>query len=377
MSAPDNQIESALRDPRRNVEINLGKACNHNCVFCLDGVPSKEDKSFMPFEQLCSELRRWREEGHLSVGFLGGEPTTHPQIVQAVAYARELGFTRIAVATNAMMFRREKFVDRMVDAGLTRTTISMHGHTQELEERLTGVPGGYAKKLQAIANLQARQRQGALRDGISVNIVLNGWNYRALPKMMRFFYEEVGLIDLRVNFVRPEGYAEANSSLTPTYTEVIPVLMKAVLLNQHHFKQTFTFGGIPMCVLPLELLNSERLLAHYMGDIYRDLSTDCSIRADGPFVDGVSRVEDGRARFNWQDRKRFDLKHHIQTCGSCDLAETCEGVWRGYLDIYGPDEFAAVRPERGKLRRSQPYAAVAPKPSPHSVGVVVPRSGQR
>ena len=372
-----NQVESLLRDPRRNVEINLGKACNHNCVFCLDGVPSKEDKRFMPFDELCEELRRWRSEGHLSVGFLGGEPTTHPRIVDAVAHARELGFTRIAVATNALMFRRERFVDRMLDAGLTRVTISMHGHTQELEERLTEVPGGYAKKLQAIAHLLDRQRRGALRDGISVNIVLNGWNYRALPQMMRFFYEEVGLVDLRVNFVRPEGYAEGNSSLTPTYTEVIPVLMKAVVLNERHFKKTFTFGGVPMCVLPGELLNSRHLLARTMGDIYRDLSTDCSIRSDGRHRDGVSKVEGGRARFNWQDRKRFDLKHHIEACTSCELAETCEGVWRGYLDIYGPEEFAPVHWERGRLRRARPQPAAAPEPHPDSVGIVVPRSRGR
>jgi MoaA/NifB/PqqE/SkfB family radical SAM enzyme len=374
MTAAANQVESALRDPRRNVEINIGKACNHKCVFCLDGVPSKEDKRFMPFDQMCSELSRWREQGHLSVGFLGGEPTVYPKIAEAIAYARDLGYTRIAVATNAMMFRREQFVDKLLDAGLTRVTISMHGHTQAIEERLTEVPGGYAKKLQAISHLRARQRKGALRDGISVNIVLNGWNYRFLPKMMRFFYDEVGLDDLRVNFVRPEGYAERNSSLTPTYTEVIPILMKAVLLNEHHFKKTFTFGGVPMCMLPPELLNGSRLLPRYMGDVYRDLSTDCSIRSEGDFNDGVSKIEGGRARFNWQDRKRFDLKHHMETCRGCELAETCEGVWRGYLDIYGSSEFAAVHWERGKMRRSQPFSTTPPKPQPHTVGVVLPRS---
>ena len=44
------QPENPMRDPRLNVEINVGKACNNRCVFCLDGMPKKEDRSYMDFE---------------------------------------------------------------------------------------------------------------------------------------------------------------------------------------------------------------------------------------------------------------------------------------------------------------------------------------
>lgn len=348
-----NQVESDLRDGRRNVEINVGKACNNKCVFCLDGMPKKEDQRFMPWPAMKAELERWASEGHRSVGFLGGEPTMYPKIADAIAHARSLGFTRIALATNAMMFRRMAFVDRLLEAGLTRVTISMHGHTAALEDRLTDVPGAFDKKCQALANLRRRRDEGHLADGLSVNIVLNGWNLKALPKMMKFFFVEQDLHDLRVNFVRPEGYAEGNADLTPTLTETIPVLEKAILLNEVHFKRVFTFGGIPLCALPDELLNSKRLLRRYCGDVFRDLSTDCSIRSDGG-DDGVSRVEGGRARFNWQDRKRFDLKHHLGPCRGCVLGDVCEGVWRGYAEIYGTSELSRVSAEGGRLRREEP-----------------------
>ncbi len=42
-----NQVSSAYRDLRRNVEINVGKVCNNKCVFCLDGMPTKEDLAFI------------------------------------------------------------------------------------------------------------------------------------------------------------------------------------------------------------------------------------------------------------------------------------------------------------------------------------------
>ena len=108
----------------------------------------------MPFEQMRAELKRWHNDGHRSVGFLGGEPTTYPKIVDSVAYAKELGFTRIAIATNATKLRLHHFTDRILDAGLTRITISMHGHTAELEDKLTRVPGNFEKKVAAIQYLQ-------------------------------------------------------------------------------------------------------------------------------------------------------------------------------------------------------------------------------
>jgi len=339
-----NQLYNPLRDVRRNVEINIGKACNNRCVFCLDGLPKKEDRSYMPFDQMKAEIRQWHAAGHRSLGFLGGEPTTYPKIVQSVAYGREIGFTRIAIATNATKLRLKHFTDRILDAGLTRITISMHGHTASLEDRLTRVPGNFEKKCAAIRYLNEKRAAGHLPDGLSINIVLNGWNYRYLPKMMRFFYQEMSLDDIRINFVRPEGYAEGSRSLTPRYDKVVPVLEKAILLNEYHFKKTFTFGGFPLCVLPTALRRSERLLKKYMGE-YRDLSTDCSIRSDkhgDGEVDGVTRIDGGRARFNWQDRKRHDLKGHPKACDTCSRADLCEGVWQNYLDIWGDDGFKAI-----------------------------------
>ncbi|HMR06249.1 MAG TPA: radical SAM protein [Polyangiaceae bacterium] len=366
------QQASELRDSRRNVEINVGKSCNNKCVFCLDGMPSNEDKKFIDFEAMKAELTRFRAEGFESVGFLGGEPTTYSKIGESIALARELGYSRIALATNAMMFRRLAFVDELLGAGLTRVTISMHGHTAALEDKLTAVPGGFEKKCEAIRNLQRRQKEGALTDGLSVNIVLNGWNYRALPKMLRFFFETMGLADLRVNFIRPEGYAVGSADLTPTLTDVVPVLMKAVLLNEYHFKKELSFGGVPLCVFPREFLANKSVLERYLGDVYRDLSTSCSIRTEG--VDtGVARTEDGRSRFNWQDRKRYDLKEKPERCGRCRLDQACEGLWMGYVDIYGSAELSPLLWDAGKLGRETPLPAQPPAPKSSAQPEKLPR----
>ena len=359
--APANQPFNPERDQRRNVEINIGKACNNRCVFCIDGLPKKEDRSYMPFPAMKAELQRYYLDGHRSVGFLGGEPTTYPKICDSVAYARDLGYTRIAIATNATKLRLTHFTDRIIDAGLTRVTISMHGHTADLEDRLTRVPGNFLKKVAAINYLQEKRKLGFLPDGLSVNIVLNGWNYKHLPKMMQFFYQTMGLDDLRVNFIRPEGYAEGDADLTPRHKDVMPVLLKAIILNEQYFKKVFTFGGIPFCAMPPALRNNEDILRRYMGE-YRDLSTSCSIRSEGGDMippgqrpDANSWVKghksktvlfdqaNSRARFNWQDRKKHDLKGQLEACRSCDFEPICEGVWKGYLEIYGTEDIHPIR----------------------------------
>jgi MoaA/NifB/PqqE/SkfB family radical SAM enzyme len=383
MNAADRAIPfSPDRDRRQNVEINIGKACNNRCVFCIDGLPKREDRSYLDYEFMKSELEKWYLQGHRSLGFLGGEPTTYPKIVQSVAYARALGFTRVSLATNATKLRLKHFTDKLLEAGLTRITVSMHGHTAELEDRLTRVPGNFEKKCVALRYLLVKRQEGYLRDGVSVNIVLNGWNYKYLSKMMKFFFHEIGVDDLRVNFIRPEGYAEGSAELTPRYTDVRPYVARAIVLNESYFKKVLTFGGFPMCMFPHQLLRDREMLQNYTGEL-RDLATDCSTRKHGQPVRAYDlpaplattellrypalleqykidsyelpistylgqEHEDildplvNRSRFNWQERKRYELKGHPKACDRCDLESVCEGVWLGYLDIWGESEFRPV-----------------------------------
>ena len=335
-----NSAPNQLRDARRNVEINVGKACNNKCVFCLDGLPKREDRSYMPLDEMKREIKYWYDRGRRSLGFLGGEPTTYPGLPRAIAYARELGYTRIAIATNATRLRLPHYADRLLDAGLTRVTVSMHGHTSDLEDRLTRVPGNFKKKVVALRYLVKCRDEGRLVDNVSVNIVVNGWNHMHLPRMLKFFYR-LGLNDVRANFIRAEGYADEDHSLTPRFTDAVPHMMKAILLNELHYRRSFTISGVPLCTLPWELLGNARLCRKVLGE-FRDLDTDCSVRSEAEVPYGIEELGDGRARFNWQDRKRSDLKNHPDRCRSCRYAHVCEGVWKRYQDIHGLSEISPI-----------------------------------
>ena len=58
-------------------------------------------------------------EGCSSAGFLGGEPTVYPHIVESIAYAKSLGYDRIALCTNATRMSDPAFCAALVEAGLT------------------------------------------------------------------------------------------------------------------------------------------------------------------------------------------------------------------------------------------------------------------
>lgn len=333
-----HELNNPLRDGRSNVEINVGLRCNNRCVFCLNAEASKSAATFLPLEEMKAEIRRWADRGHRSIGFLGGEPTLYPHLLEAVSFARDCGFSRVAISTNGTRLHDTDFADRLIDAGLTRLTISMHGHAAPLEDRLTRVPGNFDKKRAAISHLLRRRAGGALKDGVSVNLVLNTLNYPHLLKIQKFFFETLEVHDLRVNFIRAEGVAAGNRELTPRFAQVVPVVMKALVLNETYYRRTFTLAGLPLCVLPRAMLRTPALLQSYVGE-YRDLTTDCSIdEEDSP---GVVASE-GRARFNWQERKRSQLKSPVPACGECQVRDQCEGVWVGYLEIYGHDGFEPV-----------------------------------
>jgi MoaA/NifB/PqqE/SkfB family radical SAM enzyme len=295
----------------------------------------------MAFVDLVAEIRSWADKGHRSVGFLGGEPTIHPRLVDAVAFARGQGFTRIAIATNGRRLADSGFTDALLDAGLTRVTVSMHAHTAALEDRLTGVKGAFAQKVDALRHLLGRQSEGRLPDGVAINMVLNAWNCEHLLRIQRFFCRELGISDLRINFIRAEGNAEGSRELTPRFGTAVRQLMKAVVLNEAHYEATLTFGGFPLCVLPRSFRRDPDLVRRYVGEL-RDMDTDCSIRSEGTQSPGHLSMADGRARFNWQQRKRFDLKSPVKACQECHLTALCEGVWNAYLDLYGDPEFKAV-----------------------------------
>jgi MoaA/NifB/PqqE/SkfB family radical SAM enzyme len=314
----------------KNVDINLGKACNNRCLFCSNGDPTPEERRWCKLWDVREEIVRRRADGAESIGFLGGEPTLYPHIEQIVRFAREQGYRLVSLCSNASRMADKERLVRLLDAGVTRVAVSIHSHQARIEDGITGRKGSFYEKVLALANLVAERRRGRLPDGLSLNTVLHRKIVDHLEDFARCM-QGIGIEDIRFNFIRPSHKAERSKAWVPSFEHTTPAVMRLVALNEAHLGLSLNFADFPLCKLPFQVLSNRTLLRRYVGENW-DMTTDVTETAgDTP---------QGYNRFNWKIRRK-EFKAYPPGCERCVLLTQCEGVWRKYLDIHGSGEFAA------------------------------------
>jgi Radical SAM superfamily len=313
----------------KNLELNLGKGCNNRCVFCATGERSRGDRGWMASDEAESALDRGRREGAEAVGFVGGEPTLYRDLPRLVRRARDLGYARISLCTNGRLLARVPVLESLLDAGLTRVAVSIHSHRAALEDRITGRPGAFDEKVAAMALLTAARDAGRLPDGLSVNTVLHAQNLTTLPQLAAFWGGH-GLADIRFNFIRPEVSPDQARRWVPTFARTTPRVLELVLANETTLGMRLTLADFPLCRLPWEVLANPRLRRGYLGE-HQDLATQVTMHRPADLG--------GTLCFDWQHQRTSLLKQHVPPCDDCRLRPRCEGIWRGYIDLYGDREF--------------------------------------
>lgn len=326
--------DSPPRGPRR-IEVHLGTRCNSRCVFCMSSVNRDAKEPWAGPARVKEELRHFYAEGCRAAGFLGGEPTVYPHIVDCVAYAKSLGYAEIIICTNAVRLADPAFCRRLVEAGLTRVTVSVHSHEPEIEDRLImRVPGALARKVRAVRNLVGLRGRGFLPGGISLNPVLCRPTLRGMEDFVLFF-GGLGIDDIRFNYIWPHGEVREDPAWTPPFREAMPEVVRLLLANEKRLRKHLSFGGIPKCALKLAGVSPrllEYLWSKYLDEGGFDPGNDVSMATKrGPMRD----------RFVWQQVKRDVLKTMGPDCGRCRHRKRCEGVWESYARLYG---FSELRP---------------------------------
>ena len=95
--------------------------CNLDCHYC------NEYDNSIPHPAV-ADLKKWMDHiralGVARIGFQGGEPLKHPDIVELVGYAKSLGFCSVSMSTNGFLLTRELLTD-LEGAGLDQLQISV------------------------------------------------------------------------------------------------------------------------------------------------------------------------------------------------------------------------------------------------------------
>ncbi|MEM7248897.1 MAG: radical SAM protein [Acidobacteriota bacterium] len=173
--------------------VDLTNRCNMMCEPCFmdaNQVGYVHELTWDDIKKILDDAVSIKPKRQLSVQFSGGEPTMSPFFMQAVAYARKLGFFSIQAATNGIKFAQDiEFARQAADAGMRLAYLQFDGVTNEANSHRK-VGNLFDVKLRAIENLHA-----AGIDVTLVTTIVNGVNNEQVVPIIRFAAENIDKIN--------------------------------------------------------------------------------------------------------------------------------------------------------------------------------------
>lgn len=154
-------------------------ACNQRCPFCFVPLTGRRVELAAIERELKALGRRPRGRRELTIS--GGEPTADPRLPRILKEAKGAGFRNIVLQTNGVLLDRPERVARLAELGVGSVMVSFHSHRPRLYDKSTGSRGLYPRAVAGLKNLLAEKR---IR--LTVNIVVNRWNYKDLPGYVGF-----------------------------------------------------------------------------------------------------------------------------------------------------------------------------------------------
>ena len=314
----------------KHIELNIWKACNNKCRFCMSSKSSLWDIKFVSLDILKKKIKLYADKWYNSIWFLWWDISIHPNILEIVKFCKQNNFENINVITNWMVFDNEEFANSLIESWVTRINISIHSHINKIEDYLTRVKWWLQRKLKAIDNFNKLYNSWKLRDALSINIVVNKKNYKNIVETCLYFWKEKNINDIRINFIRLNKDVKENwDDLKLSYTEFLPYLKKLVYISIK-YKIRITFDTIPACIFyKIDKKNYKVIIKKFL---WEDLDHIVEI-------DHINKNDN----FDWKKRKKDIFKTQFKNCEFCIYRESCQWVRKEYWMIYWWEEFKPIK----------------------------------
>lgn len=177
------------------LNVDLTNRCNMMCDPCFmdaNQVGYVHELNFDEIKEVLDNSLKIKPRRQMSVQFTGGEPTLSPFFLEAVRYAKKIGYFSIQAATNGIRFAQDLgFAKEAYDAGLRIAYLQFDGVTNEANSHRK-IGNLFDIKLKAIENLH--------QAGISVVLVVtlvNTINNDQVGPIVKFAIENSD----KVNFI--------------------------------------------------------------------------------------------------------------------------------------------------------------------------------
>jgi uncharacterized radical SAM superfamily Fe-S cluster-containing enzyme len=188
-----NHGSSTVKHGRGSVlTIDLTNRCNMMCDPCFmdaNQVGFVHELTWEDIQTLLDNAITIKPRRQMSVQFSGGEPTLSPYFLDAVRYARKVGYNSVQAATNGIEFAKSpEFCRKAQEAGLRYAYLQFDGIGNEANSH-RAVGNLFDVKLKAIHNLH---NEGV--DIVPVITIINGINNEQVGSVIRFALENPKII---------------------------------------------------------------------------------------------------------------------------------------------------------------------------------------
>jgi radical SAM protein len=138
--------------------------------------------------------------------FTGGDPLKRPDLYELIRYSAEKG-VKVAVTPSATPLLTRDAVFKMKEAGVVRLGISLDGSTPEIHDAFRGLPGAWARTIQAV--------EWANEAGIPIQVhtTISRHNAHDLDNLCALF-ERLAIVMWNVFFLVPVGRGQLGDLLS-------------------------------------------------------------------------------------------------------------------------------------------------------------------
>src|SRR4051794_11580445 len=191
--------------------IDLTNRCNMMCDPCFmdaNQVGFVHELTWEDIKTLLDNAITIKPKRQMSVQFSGGEPTLSPYFLDAVSYAREIGYSSTQAATNGIEFAKSKeFARKAAEAGLRFVYLQFDGIGNDANSHRQ-IGNLFDVKLRAINNLHE-----AGVEIILVVTLVNGVNNDQVGSIIRFAMDN----PKKIAFIafQPVSFTGRDEDITP------------------------------------------------------------------------------------------------------------------------------------------------------------------
>ncbi len=326
----------------------LSYKCPLQCPYCSNPLDYAKYSTELGTEDWKRVLAQARKMGAVQLGFSGGEPLTRPDLVELVAYARELGYYSNLI-TSGYGLNEAKIVE-LKQAGLDHIQVSIQASSQELNDHLAGTTS-YQHK-QEVARLVKKHGYPMV-----LCVVIHRQNIHQMPEILAMA-ENLGADYLELANTQYYGWAHLNrDALLPSREQ----FSKAEKIAQD-YKDKVAGKMKIYYVVPDYYEDRPKACMNGWGTTFLTIAPDgtalpCHSARELPGLD-CPNVKDFSIEQIWNESKTFNFFRGTdwmqEPCRSCDEKLKDFGGCRcqAYLfnnDIYSTDPVCSKSPQRSRI----------------------------